>query len=162
MVVEIEDKYFSNNSGVDYWGETPATVMTISRAILDHDSLNPVLFKWKIKKPQHRSTAIWLFHITHQFSPVSKVLLLSPSFFSTASSSTTVCSRSADTESCREWVMVLLLNVYWVKAPIIHIEEIVLSQSDAAFLKKTKNHSASHALGTVRLRYANCHFIFIM
>lgn len=39
---------------------------------------------------------------TYQFSPLVKVLLLSSSFFSTASSSTAVCSKSADTESWGE------------------------------------------------------------
>lgn len=39
---------------------------------------------------------------TYQLSPLVKVLLLSSSFFSTASSSTAVCSKSAETESWGE------------------------------------------------------------
>lgn len=48
--------------------------------------------------PQH----LRQWDATYQLSPLVKVLLLSSSFFSTASSSTAVCSKSAETESWGE------------------------------------------------------------
>lgn len=53
-------------------------------------------------KCSDHSTAKRWWDTTYQLSPLVKVLLLSSSFFSTASSSTAVCSKSAETESWGE------------------------------------------------------------
>ena len=60
-----------------------------------------VLCTWIPKRSDHPTTP-GRWDATYQLSPLVKVLLLSSSFFSTASSSTAVCSKSAETESWGE------------------------------------------------------------
>lgn len=55
-----------------------------------------------ISKCSGHPTTLRQWDATYQLSPLVKVLLLSSSFFSTASSSTAVCSKSAETESWGE------------------------------------------------------------
>lgn len=72
---------------------------TTEKEEASHSSVSSA-FSFKSKCSDQSTTRCW--DATYQLSPLVKVLLLSSSFFSTASSSTAVCSKSAETESWGE------------------------------------------------------------